>query len=149
MSFNTIIVGLLVSLGILETIGLYPGGIIVPAYLVLYVADEPLRLVSTVVIAVCTVGLFRLVSRYALLFGRRRFVFMIVSAAFLTAALNYVVPDLSISQMDMRVIGLLIPGLIANNAEKQGVGKTICAMTIAVVLTFLILQLTQLFVQGV
>ncbi len=139
MDYSTIVVGLLVSLLLLETIGLYPGGIIVPAYLVLYIG-EPVRLMTTVLIALATMGLYRFVSGRMLVFGRRRFVFMIVTAALLTVAVNRLVPALGGLSLDMRVIGVIIPGLIASNAEKQGIVKTLSAMCIATSLVYLILQ---------
>ena len=62
MGFELPFVGLLISLAIIGLTGVYPGGIIVPSYLVLFVAD-PTRIVGTLVAALLTYLVFLVVSR--------------------------------------------------------------------------------------
>jgi poly-gamma-glutamate biosynthesis protein PgsC/CapC len=131
------VVGLVISLVILETTGIYPGGIIVPGFLALYV-PFPGRLVSTFIIALLAALLYKLISTRTLLFGRRRFIFMLITGALLSTCYNLFLAGASVLPLDSRVVGMIIPGLMANNAEKQGIVKTFSAAVAALVLTWLL-----------
>jgi hypothetical protein len=51
MSFELPFIGLLLSLAFISVTGIYPGGIIVPSYLVLF-AGQPERIVGTLIAAI-------------------------------------------------------------------------------------------------
>jgi poly-gamma-glutamate biosynthesis protein PgsC/CapC len=138
------VTGLVISLVVLETTGIYPGGIIVPGFLALYV-PFPGRLVSTFIIAFLTVLIYKLISARTLLFGRRRFIFMLITGALLSTSYNLFLAGVSPLPLDSRVVGMIIPGLMANNAEKQGIVKTFGAAIAALVLTWLLSGLYLLF----
>ena len=107
--------GLVVSLIFSETLGLAAGGMVVPGYLALMI-HEPMRIVGTVAVSLLTLGTLKLLSRYTLIYGRRRIVVAVL-------------------------IGFVIPGLIANWMERQGVIQPICVMTTTAVLVRLLLML--------
>jgi poly-gamma-glutamate biosynthesis protein PgsC/CapC len=134
------IIGLVISFLSLETTGIYPGGIIVPGFLALYV-QNPARIAATFVIALAVVFMYRFLAGRVLLFGRRRFIFMLISGALLSAGYSLLLARGAPLPVDSRVIGMIIPGLIANNAEKQGVVKTFAAAVIAIALTWLLSRL--------
>lgn len=134
------VIGLVISFVILETTGIYPGGIIVPGFLALYV-PFPGRLVSTFIIALLAVLLYKLISARTLLFGRRRFIFMLITGALLSTCYNLFLAGAPPLPLDSRVVGMIIPGLMANNAEKQGIVKTFSAAAAALVLTWLLSRL--------
>jgi poly-gamma-glutamate biosynthesis protein PgsC/CapC len=139
----TLFIGLLVSFVILEVTGIYPGGIIVPGFLSFYF-PFPGRIIATFAIALISVGLFRIAADRTLLFGRRRFFFMILTGALLTSLYNFLAAEVSSAEFllpDTRVVGLIIPGLIANNTEKQGIIKTFSAAVTALVMTWLLSRL--------
>jgi len=139
----TLFTGMLVSFFILETTGIYPGGIIVPGFLSFYF-PFPERIAATYVIALVSIGLFRIISSVTLLFGRRRFFFMILTGALLTTLYNILVTGALSAQLllpDTRAVGLVIPGLMANNSEKQGIVKTFSASLAALVMTWLLSKL--------
>jgi hypothetical protein len=81
-----------------------------------------------------------------LLFGKRRFVFLILLGASFSLLLSYSLPVIFPVSVDYRVIGLVIPGLIASNFERQGIAVTTASMAIVVAATwftgFLWLMLT-------
>jgi poly-gamma-glutamate biosynthesis protein PgsC/CapC len=135
-----LVIGLVISLVILETTGMYPGGIIVPGFLALYV-PFPGRLVSTFVIALLAVLLYKLISARTLLFGRRRFIFMLITGALLSTGYNLFLTGAPPLPLDSRAVGMIIPGLMANNAEKQGIVKTFSTAADALVLTWLLSRL--------
>jgi poly-gamma-glutamate biosynthesis protein PgsC/CapC len=133
--------GLVISLIFSETLGLAAGGMVVPGYVALMI-HEPLRIVGTVFCALLTLGVLRLLSRYTLIYGRRRIVVAIL-IGFVFGALSR---DLLLVRagdvpMDLRTIGFVIPGLIANWMERQGVVGTLCVMTTTAVLVRLLLML--------
>lgn len=133
--------GLAISLIFSETLGLAAGGMVVPGYIALMV-HEPLRIVGTIVCALLTLGLLKLLSRYMLIYGRRRIVVAIL-IGFVFGALSR---DLLLlryhdAPLDLRTVGFVIPGLIANWMERQGVIQTLCVMTTTAVLVRLLLML--------
>jgi len=146
-SSETLFIGLFVSFIILERTGIYPGGIIVPGFLSFYF-PFPGRIIATFVIALVSLVFFRIIAARTLLFGRRRFFFMILTGALLTSFYNFFSTGLSFAGLlfpDTRVVGLIIPGLIANNTEKQGIVKTFSTAVTALVLTWLLSKLYMSF----
>lgn len=137
MSYELFFIGLAVTLLFIAITGYFPGGIIVPAYLVLFV-DQPLRLLGTLAIAFITWGLYRLASRYLILFGKRRFVFLILSGAIGAFILSYILPHFFPETIELKVIGWVIPGLIASQLEKQGTVITLSSMAIVLTILFFI-----------
>ena len=133
--------GLVLSLIFSETLGLAAGGMVVPGYMALMV-HEPLRILGTLTCALLTLGLLKLLSRYTLIYGRRRIVVAIL-IGFVFGALSR---DLLLIRyrnvpIDMRTIGYVIPGLIANWMDRQGVIQTLCVMMTTAVLVRLLLML--------
>lgn len=82
MTYETLFIGLLIAVLYVEITGFYPGGIIVPAYVALYL-DQPVRVLATIVIAFLSLYIYRALSRFIILFGKRRFVMLVFIGAFL------------------------------------------------------------------
>ena len=135
--FEVPFIGLLVSLGFIGLTGLYPGGIIVPSYLVLFL-QEPQRIAGTLVAALLTLAVYRLFCRWLILFGRRRFVFLILVGGLWTLLWFRLFPYIFPLSLEFRVIGWVIPGLIANHFDRQGVVVTTGSLvTVTVVIGWL------------
>ena len=133
--------GLVTSLIFSETLGLAAGGMVVPGYLALMI-HEPFRIFGTIVAALLTFGTLKLMSRYMLIYGRRRIVFsVLVGFVFGAASRDLLVLKLHDAPLDLSTIGYVIPGLIANWMERQGVVQTLCVMTTTAVLVRLLLML--------
>jgi gamma-polyglutamate biosynthesis protein CapC len=137
MGYETSFLGLLVSLFYIGLTGIYPGGIIVPSYLVLFI-NQPARIVGTLVAAWLTVLCFKLASQYLIIFGRRRFVFMILVGGTWTFIWLQILPYVFPASLEFRVIGWVIPGLIANNFERQGILITIASLITVIVVVYFI-----------
>ena len=133
--------GLVISLIFSETLGLAAGGMVVPGYVALEV-HQPLRLVSTIAVSLLTLGTLKLISRYALVFGRRRIVIAVL-VGFIYGALsrNLLAIRLAGTTMELQTIGYVIPGLIANWMDRQGITQTLCVMISTAVLVRLLLML--------
>ena len=140
----TILVGLPVALLLAEIAGVVPGGLIVPAYLAVFF-DQPGRIAATLAAAFCALGLYRWAARYVLLFGRRRFVFLLLAGALIGQVWFLIWPPLIPTSLDLRVIGWIIPGLLANNLARQKIGRTLAALAAATVLTWALARLISLF----
>ena len=132
MGFELPFIGLLISLAIICLTGVYPGGIIVPSYLVLFIS-EPERIVGTLGAALLTLLVYLLVSRRLILFGRRRFVFLILVGGLWSILSRMFFPSLFPLSVEFTVIGWVIPGLIANHFERQGVLVTLGSLLTATV----------------
>ncbi|MBS3788015.1 poly-gamma-glutamate biosynthesis protein PgsC [Candidatus Bipolaricaulota bacterium] len=139
MVFESIFVGMLCSLFYVELTGLYAGGIIVPGYIALYL-DQPLRIVGTLLVSFLALSIYRLISPYLILYGRRRFLLMLLFGGFLTMTWYRITPGHLPGAMELRVIGWIIPGLIANAFVKQGILETVASMFIVTTITFLLVK---------
>ena len=132
MGFELPFIGLLISLAVIGLTGVYPGGIIVPSYLVLFIT-EPARIAGTLLAAWLALGIYRLASRWLILFGRRRFVFLILVGGLWSVLWRSLVPSFFPLSLEFTVIGWVIPGLIANHFERQGVLVTLGSLATACV----------------
>jgi len=140
---ETFFIGLVVSLIVVEVFGVWPGGIIVPAYLAMAL-DRPARVGATIAAALLTLAAYKVVSRYFLLFGKRRFVVMLLVGGLLIQASVLLFPKVMASPLDMRVIGWVIPGLLANNFERQKLFPTLAALVCATIVTYFLARLAAL-----
>jgi poly-gamma-glutamate biosynthesis protein PgsC/CapC len=137
MGFEVPFIGLLVSLLFIGFTGVYPGGIIVPSYLVLFL-HQPERIAGTIIAAFLTLAVYRLSCRWLILFGRRRFVFLILIGGFWALLWLQLFPYIFPASLEFRVIGWVIPGLIANHLDRQGaVVTTASLVTITVAVGWL------------
>jgi len=132
--------GLVISLIFSETLGLAAGGMVVPGYVALLIHD-PFRLLGTILASLATLGALKLLSRYALVYGRRRIVVSVL-LGFVFGALSreLLVFRFHGFPVELQTIGFVIPGLIANWMERQGVLQTICVMITTAVLVRLLLM---------
>jgi poly-gamma-glutamate biosynthesis protein PgsC/CapC len=137
---TTILVGLAVALLYVEIFGLLPGGIIVPAYFALY-AGHPWRIAATLGAAVLALGAFRFLSGRLLLFGRRRFVFLLVLGGLIGQVWLVLWPKLLSAPVDLRVIGWIIPGLLANTLARQKFWPTLASLATATAVTIALAKL--------
>ena len=137
MIFETLLIGILVAVLYVEIMDIYPGGIIVPAYFALYL-DLPFRILATLFIAALTLLTYKMLSRMFILFGKRRFVLLILLGVIWAQLWSLIFPVLFDSSLELRAIGWIIPALLANNLEKQKIVPTIASLfTVSIVTYFL------------
>jgi len=140
MPYETLFLGLLAAVLFAELFGIYPGGIIVPAYVAFFL-DQPLRIAATVAVAFLSLLLYRLLSRRLILFGRRRFLLLVLLGALWSQLWFLVFPALFPTAAGLRVIGWVIPGLLANNLERQRPLPTLAGMIGVAIVTFALARL--------
>ena len=138
MFYETLVIGLLAAVLFTELTDIYPGGIIVPAYCALYI-DQPLRILVTVGVALLSLVCYKVMARYFLLFGKRRFVMLVLWGGFWTQMWFVLQPQMFPDALGLQAIGWIIPGLLANNLERQKFIPTLASLfTVAVVTYFLV-----------
>ncbi len=140
MIYETLLIGLLCAVLFVEVFGLYPGGIIVPAYVALYI-DNPARILVTVVIAFMCLFLYRFLSRFFIVFGKRRFVMFIFLGALLAQLWALIFPQFFSDPMGLKAIGWIIPGLLANNLERQKIVPTLASLATVAVVAYVIVRI--------
>ena len=143
MIVETLLVGLVLALLWAEITDLSPGGIIVPGYFALYL-DRPLRAAATLAVALLTLAIYRFLARRLILFGRRRFVLMVLVGAVLSQAWLLVLPRLFAAPVELRVIGWVIPGVLASSLARQKVLPTLASLAAVATLTFAAVRLVLL-----
>ncbi len=127
--------GLIVSLLFTEAFGLSVGGMIVPGYLALHF-DKPATVIATLFAAIATFVVVRGVSKYAIVFGRRRVVLTMLIGFFMGEALRQIFlmqatlasatdPMIDPASASVGVIGFVIPGLIALWIDRTSLLQTL------------------------
>lgn len=133
---EVLILGVLAAFAFMEITGLSPAGLIVPAYMALNL-NNPARVVMTVLVTLAAFGIVRLLARFVFLYGRRRYAMMIL-VSFVLAWLLGLFPWVPYHQ---GVIGVLVPGIMANEFEKQGFFQSILSMMIVTGILALVMLL--------
>lgn len=140
---ETFFIGLVVSLIVVEVFGVWPGGIVVPAYLAIHL-DKPERVGLTLAAALLTLAAYKVLSRFFILFGKRRFVVMLLAGGILLQAAMLIFPRVFAFPLEFRVIGWVVPGLLANNLERQKPLITLAALALATLATYFLAKLVAL-----
>jgi poly-gamma-glutamate biosynthesis protein PgsC/CapC len=143
MIVETLLIGLVLALLWAEITDVSPGGIIVPGYIALYL-DRPLRVAATLAVALLTLAVYRLLARHLILFGRRRFVLTVLVGAVLSQAWLLALPRLFEAPVELRVIGWVVPGILASSLVRQKVAPTLASLAAAATLTFAVVRLVTL-----
>jgi poly-gamma-glutamate biosynthesis protein PgsC/CapC len=130
-----VVVSVIAGLVLFHVLGLRSGGFVTAAYLAL-VAPDLRDLAFTAVVAAATYLIVaRLLGARLMLFGRRKVAMMMLVAASLAWTAETAAVALSAGQyhpwLGFNAITLMIPGLLANDAERQGPERTLWGATLA------------------
>lgn len=127
--------GLVAGLIFGELFAITPGGMVVPGYVALMLI-HPYRVVGTIAIALLTFLSVRLLGRTMLLYGRRRFAVTVLLGFFLSLVLEqFLQSDITGSHTELRAIGFIIPGLLAEWMDHQGPSVTVAGLVVVAVVT--------------
>ena len=128
-------IGMVLSLFLTETLGVTAGGIIVPGYIAMNL-ESPDRLIITFGISILTFLIIKLLSKFIMVYGKRRLVLALLIGfllGYLSRSENMITTGLGTT--DFIVIGNIIPGLIANWMDRQGILRTISTVLITAGIT--------------
>jgi poly-gamma-glutamate biosynthesis protein PgsC/CapC len=158
-------VGLLLTLLVTEAFGIAAGGLVVPGYMALKLM-QPINFVLTILVALATFAIIRVLSSFTVIYGRRMTGITILTAYVIGALLELAIGggvafqlapagaelvqgDSATDALNQRlgtpvfvelgVIGYIIPGLIALWFNRQGIMQTLSALIITSVLVRLTL----------
>ena len=141
--FVSVIAGMLVF----HYLGLRTGGFVAGAYLAL-VLPRPLDVIYAFVAAV---GAYWFVTRFLmhhmLIFGRRKLGMMILTAAIFSwvgeIVLSAITQERYIPWQGFHVITLMVPALLANDAQRQGLYRTVWGAGISTAAVFTVMGALQ------
>lgn len=139
MAGISIVISIVLAFFFGEATGWLSGGLVAPGYLALYI-DQPLRIVMTWGAAIIALFAVKLLSRITILFGRRRFMAFILAGILAGAFLDALSGWLPSGGEELRVIGYVVPGLIANDSWRQGAAKTMLSSAVITLATYSILM---------
>ena len=128
--------GIILSLVLSEALGVTAGGIIVPGYISLFL-DQPVQVVSTFLVAILVWLIIKGLSKVMFLYGKRRIVLALI-LGFLFGYLSRTIYVDTESIKSVAVIGNIIPGLIANWMDRQGVVRTVSVVLLTAVIVKLL-----------
>ena len=140
MLHTAVALSVILGFASVEFLGLLSGGIVSAGYLAFYL-EQPFRIFSTLALAVLVCLLVKLMQNFMIIYGRRRFMVTILLSIILSTVIEGSFIITSGIAQDLRMIGYIIPGLIANDMEKQGIFKTLAMVVIISLIIYLILHL--------
>jgi poly-gamma-glutamate biosynthesis protein PgsC/CapC len=143
MIVETLLIGLVLALLWAEVTDVSPGGIIVAGYFALYL-DRPLRVAATLAVALLALAVTRFLARHLILFGRRRFVLTVLVGAVLSQAWVLVLPRFFDAPVELRVIGWVVPGILASSLVRQKIFPTLASLAAVSTLTYAAVKLVEL-----
>ena len=131
--------GIVLSLVLSETLGVTAGGIIVPGYIALYL-HHPVQVIITFLVAILVWGIIQGMGKFMFLYGKRRIVLALILGFFfgyITRNFIFMTEEIG----SVAVIGNIIPGLIANWMDRQGVTRPLAVVILTAVLVKLAVML--------
>ena len=124
--------GIFLSLILSESLGVTAGGIIVPGYIALYL-HQPMQVVVTFLVAILVWAIIQGMANVMFLYGKRRIVLALILGFFfgyISRNFLYLSEDIG----SVAVIGNIIPGLIANWMDRQGIIRTLSVVLLTSVM---------------
>tara|TARA_B100001996_G_C18183677_1_gene409330 strand:+ start:42 stop:506 length:465 start_codon:yes stop_codon:yes gene_type:complete len=129
-------IGMLIGLLFSESLGVMGGGVIVPGYFALHLQDLN-SVFITFFISILTYGFISFLSKYLLIYGRRRVILSLLVAFLIGLYFREFIY--------LEYIGFIIPGLVASWMDKQGVVRTISVIIIESSMVHFILMLIFIY----
>ena len=137
MLYKTIAMSVVLGFIFSEFLGIATGGLVSAGYLAFFMGS-PLRVASTLAVAVLIYLITRFLQKWVIIYGKRRFMTVILLSIILTWVVEQVTRS-GMTGLDIRMVGFIIPGLIANDMLRQGVVKTLAATSIVAIVIRLIM----------
>jgi poly-gamma-glutamate biosynthesis protein PgsC/CapC len=140
---QSIALGLFIGFIFFEITGIVAGGLVTPGYFALYI-DQPLLLAQSLAAALVSFVLVRFFALFTILYGRRRFIVTVLVGFCLQWIAGSLIWGMALAETRIDAIGYIIPGLLAHEMLRQGIGKTLLALFIVTALVRIALVLLGL-----
>jgi gamma-polyglutamate biosynthesis protein CapC len=135
---ESVAIGLVYGFFFYEWVGLSAGGFVVPGYIALQLGN-PLLLAGTLTTSLLTYFTVKAASRYTILYGRRRFILMVLAGFTWQWLFRAALVQSFALPMETEILGFIIPGLIANEMERQRILPTLLTLLVISVMVRLTL----------
>lgn len=134
---NTVIIlGVILSLLFTEITGVLPAGLVVPGYLALLI-KLPQAIFLTFFIGTLTYLIVYFgVSKVTMLYGKRKFVAMVAIAIVLQFIMYTILPFDYSNISGLAAVGIVVPGLLANTIQRQGLATTFLSTGLLSAMTY-------------
>jgi poly-gamma-glutamate biosynthesis protein PgsC/CapC len=140
MVIEALFIGLLIGFLYYEAVGLSPGGVVTPGYIALFV-HEPMRILSTVLLALVVWAVIEIARARLVLYGRRLLLLSLLLGFCARIVLEeFLQPGAGLS-LDLQSIGYIIPGLIAHEMVRQRPFPTLASLGTVSAMVALVLML--------
>lgn len=151
--YISLIIGVVLSLLYAEKTGVMPAGLVVPGYMAL-VFDQFIFVGVVILISLLTYLIVtKVVGKYTILYGRRKFTAMLTVGIALKLLFDFIAANvpfdfithlIPFESQEFRGIGIIVPGLIANTMQRQGLVPTLGSTLLLSGCTFLIMFIYHL-----
>jgi poly-gamma-glutamate biosynthesis protein PgsC/CapC len=146
MLIITLVIGIVVSLALVELTGITAGAIIAPGYIALLL-DQPQALLGLLVAVVGTHVIVSLIAPWLFLYGTRRLTVSVLVGLVLATGLAYARGEFLSEALVWAGLGYVVPGLIAHQWYRQGFLATAMGVVIAAPLTRALALITAAVLQ--
>ena len=99
MIYEIFFIGLVVGFIYYELVGISPGGVIAPAYFVMFLG-QPLKILITIILALLVWVIIKTLSNYFIVFGRRRLLLALLLGFSLKLVINNLIQPMSFVTLD-------------------------------------------------
>lgn len=134
-----------VSLLIEEFIGVSTGGMIVPAVLASYIGHLDIIIYIFLLSLITYFLVDRVLSRFVMIYGKRKFTYMVLVAILLKLLGDQLYPLLPFASVAFRGVGIISPALLANTYSKQGISFTIPSAIVSTFIVYAAMTIVFLF----
>src|SRR5699024_1493914 len=108
--------------------------------------DQPVFVAMVLLISIVTYLIVNYgVARFTILYGRRKFAAMLTVGIALKLIFDYFYPIMPFEIYEFRGIGVIVPGLIANTIQKQGVRVTLGLVLLLSGVTYIMMKIYYVF----
>ncbi|WP_300360564.1 poly-gamma-glutamate biosynthesis protein PgsC [Fusobacterium sp.] len=132
MNNEIIILGIVITIIFYEITEISSGGLIVPAYLALYLENSQ-KVIITLIAAIIVYLIVRIISDRTILYGRRKFAVYII-VGFLVRLffrkINLYLEEYQIEFLSGNIIGIMITAILARDIERNGMIKSLSLLMI-------------------
>lgn len=138
MIIKIFIIGLTIGFIFYEMTDISAGGVIAPAYFAIFI-HEPNRIFVTLIIAFLVFLILKVLMSRFIVYGRRRLFLALLLGFALKLLIENVIQPMPNIVLDLRSIGYLVPGLIANEMVRQKIIPTLTGLGIVTILIYFVL----------
>lgn len=143
--YIALIIGVFISLVVEELVGVSTGGMITPAILALHLQNIDVVIYIFLISFLTYLIVEKFLTRHLVLYGKRKFAFMILVALLIKIIGDQLYPMLPFAALAFRGVGAIVPALMANTYAKQGIKFTVPAVVVSTGIVYGLLQLVYLF----